>query len=74
MFELSKQSKFKELFVVPGGKHDDFWKVAGEKYFQKIESFLRKCIKNYDIPIEFKESNPLTDFGVDGFMDGELDD
>lgn len=32
----------KELWVVPGGNHNDTWLVAGESYILKLKSFFSK--------------------------------
>ncbi|MHA1645016.1 MAG: alpha/beta hydrolase [Candidatus Freyarchaeota archaeon] len=32
----------KEIFTIPGADHNDLWMVAGERYYQVIEEFVKK--------------------------------
>ncbi|MBS7248152.1 MAG: alpha/beta hydrolase [Candidatus Freyarchaeota archaeon] len=32
----------KEIFIIPGADHNDLWFVAGEKYYEKIKSFIER--------------------------------
>jgi abhydrolase domain-containing protein 13 len=35
----------KELYVVEDGEHNDTWYKAGDEYFIKLKSFMKKCMK-----------------------------
>ena len=38
-------SENKDLWVVPGGNHNDTWLVAGETYIQRLKAFFNKHSK-----------------------------
>lgn len=38
----SSGAEDKELFIIPGADHNDLWFVAGEKYYDKVKSFVEK--------------------------------
>jgi len=44
LHNLTKLAKFKELYVVPGGTHNDAWMVGGRTYISKLDKFIRRCI------------------------------
>ena len=50
LYELSKMAVFKELYIVPGGTHNDTWYVGGMSYVDNMKNFMTKCIHEYKRP------------------------
>lgn len=47
LHESATSTKFKELYVVLGGTHNDTWWVGGKEYIEKLRKFLKDAVK-YD--------------------------
>ena len=44
--QLHKQAaaaRFKELYIIPNGSHNDTWQKGGRAYYAKLDSFIQKC-------------------------------
>ena len=45
LFDAATGSRHKELFVVPGGNHNDTFMVAGPAYGERLTKFIQLCHK-----------------------------
>lgn len=52
LFNKSVLSKYKELWIVAGGNHNNTFMMAGPAYFTRVASFFDKCL------IEAKKPHP----------------
>ena len=41
--EMTKNSELKEVWIIPGGQHNNTFMIAGSMYFQRLRQFLDKC-------------------------------
>ena len=43
LHEQAAAARFKELYIVPNGSHNDTWHKGGRAYYAKLDSFIQKC-------------------------------
>ncbi|CDW78903.1 hydrolase of the alpha beta superfamily [Stylonychia lemnae] len=44
LYQRSRNTKFKNIYVVKGGTHNDTWYVGGQRYLDKLEEFIWKAL------------------------------
>ena len=47
---MAANAVFKDLLVIKKGDHNGSWYTGGQEYLSKIESFIKKCIVQYELP------------------------
>lgn len=45
LFEAATATKFKTLYEVPNGDHNQSWKQGGDEYICAFKTFFEKCDK-----------------------------
>jgi fermentation-respiration switch protein FrsA (DUF1100 family) len=45
LYNKSTKTQWKEIWIVPGGNHNNTFMMAGPAYFTKCQDFMDKCLK-----------------------------
>lgn len=64
LYNTSHKTDWKDIWIVPGGNHNNTFIMAGPAYFDKCQAFMTKCItRNFDSDKKLK-SNSIFDDGL----------
>lgn len=60
LYNKSVICKYKELWIIPGGNHNNTFQMAGPAYFVRVNQFFDKCLN-----LEFLAKQILADVPED---------